>query len=383
MAFKVCIISCGMITNAAHIPAYRQFPEDYEIVAVSDINETAARETAERHGIPRYYTDAETMLREEKPEVVSVCVPNAFHKEYTMMALRHGANVLCEKPLAFHYSDAVEMFEYAKLAGKVLMACQSMRFTPDRLAAKKYIEAGGMDEIYYGELSRIRRRGIPYWGTFHMGKISGGGAFVDIGVHMLDALVWLMGNPAVKSVSGTTMQNHKYEIGSLVSSGALSGNVHTKRPFDPEEMDVEDFSCGTITFENGAKVSFKVAWAANIPEAADIMLVSKKAGINLPSGKVLFGENGECELETEECPYDTPFSGHMYLTDNLRKVLKGEATPIVTPEETINVTKIIELFYQSAKQKMEVTCSDASQAQASDNSACGCDTGKESLRFSW
>ena len=182
MAFKVCIISCGMITNAAHIPAYRQFPEDYDIVAVSDINETAARETAERYGIPHYYTDAEKMLTEEKPDVVSVCVPNAFHKEYTMMALRHGANVLCEKPLAFRHSDAVEMFELAKEKGKVLMACQSMRFTPDRLAAKKFIEAGGMDEIYYGELSRIRRRGIPYWGTFHMKKISGGGAFVDIGI---------------------------------------------------------------------------------------------------------------------------------------------------------------------------------------------------------
>ncbi|MBQ8814062.1 MAG: Gfo/Idh/MocA family oxidoreductase [Lachnospiraceae bacterium] len=355
MAFKVCIISCGMITNAAHIPAYQQFSEDYEIVAVSDINEIVAKDTAERHGIPRYYTNAEKMLTEEKPDVVSVCVPNAFHKEYTMMALRHGANVLCEKPLAFHYSDAVEMFEYAKKSGKVLMACQSMRFTPDRLAAKKYIEDGGMDKIYYGELSRIRRRGIPYWGTFHMKKISGGGAFVDIGVHMLDALVWLMGNPAVKSVSGTTMENHKYEVGSLVGSGALSGEVHTKRPFDPDEMDVEDFSCGTITFENGAKVSFKVAWAANLPEASDIVLVSKKAGIDLPSGRLLFGENGESTLEMEKCPYDTPFFGHMYLTDNLRKVLKGEAAPIVTPEESINVTKIIEMFYLSAAQGKEVS----------------------------
>ena len=53
--FRVCIISCGMITNAAHIPAYKAFPEDFEIVGVCDINEKAAKDTAERHGIKNYY----------------------------------------------------------------------------------------------------------------------------------------------------------------------------------------------------------------------------------------------------------------------------------------------------------------------------------------
>lgn len=352
--FKVCIISCGMITNSAHIPAYKAFPEDYEIVGVCDINEAVARDTAARHSIANYYTDAEKMLKELKPDVVSVCVPNCFHKEYTLMALKHGANVLCEKPLAFTKADAEEMFSCAKKNGKLLMACQSLRYTPDRLAAKKYIEDNGMDDIYYGELSRIRRRGIPTWGTFHMKRISCGGAFVDIGVHMLDALVWLMGNPAVKSVNAVTMQNHKNEIGSLEGSGALTGEVHNQRAFNPDEMDVEDFSCGMITFENGAKVSFKVAWAANMPESSDIRLVSRKAGIDLPSGRVYYGENGEDIIKTEACPYDTPFSGHIYIADNLRKVLKGEAEPDIKPEETINVAQILELFYKSAELKREV-----------------------------
>lgn len=353
MAFRVCIISCGMITNSAHIPAYRQFPEDYEIAAVCDINEQAAKETAERNQIPAYYTDADKMLAEQKPDVVSVCVPNCFHKDYTMLALKYGANVLCEKPLAFRYEDAVDMFDYAKKQGKVLMACQSMRFTPDRLAAKEYIEQEGMDDIYYGELSRIRRRGIPTWGAFHMKKISGGGAFVDIGVHMLDTLVWLMGNPKVKSVNATTMQNHKYEVGSLKGSGALKGEVHTQRAFNPKEMDVEDFSCGMITFENGAKVSFTVAWAANMPEASDIRLVGKKAGMDLPACKVYSGENEEHVLQTDSLLYESVFPGHIYLADNMRKVLKGEAQPVVKPEETINVSAILELFYRSAESGRE------------------------------
>ncbi len=351
---KVCIISCGMITNSAHIPAYRNFSDDFFISAVSDINETVARETARRHGIPSCYTDASEMIEKEKPDLVSVCVPNAFHKEYTLMALNYGANVLCEKPLAFTLADANEMFSAAKRNGRLLMACQSMRFTPDRLAAKKFIESGGMDDIYYGELSRVRRRGIPTWGTFHIKKISCGGAFVDIGVHMLDALLWLMGNPEIEYVDGSVMQNHKDELGSLESSGALTGEVHNKRIFKPDEMDVEDFSCGTLAFKSGARVSFKVAWAANMPESSDIRLVSRKAGLDLPSGKIYSGNDREEFLKTQKCPYDTPFFGHMYIADNLRKVLKGEAEPIVKPEETINVARIIEMFYKSAEKGFAV-----------------------------
>lgn len=63
-----------MIANSAHIPAYRQFSEDYEIVAVSDINEVAAKKTADKHGIKRFYTDAEEMLEKEKPDVIP-CLP--------------------------------------------------------------------------------------------------------------------------------------------------------------------------------------------------------------------------------------------------------------------------------------------------------------------
>lgn len=351
---KVCIISGGMITNSAHIPAYRKFSDDFYISAVSDINETAAKETAERHGIPGYYKDAREMLEKEKPDLVSVCVPNCFHKEYTLMALNCGANVICEKPLAVRYKDAVEMFDLAKNKGKLLMACQSMRFTPDRLAAKEYIDKNGLGKIYYGEFARVRRRGIPYWGTFHMKKISCGGAFVDIGVHMLDALLWLMGNPDIESVSGAAMQNHKWELGSLKSSGALTGEVHLAREFNPEEMNVEDFSCGKLKFKNGANVSFKVAWAANMPESSDIRLVGDKAGIDLPSGRIYFGENGEEGLEMKNLIYDAPFAGHMYIADNVRKVLKGLEEPFIKPEETINAARIIGMFYKSAELKREV-----------------------------
>ena len=343
-----------MITNSAHIPAYRHFSDNFFISAVSDINETAAKETAKRHNIPKYYTDAEQMLKNEKPDIVSVCVPNCLHKEYTLMALNYGANVLCEKPLAFTKKDAEEMFDCARKNNKLLVACQSMRFTPDRLAAKEYIKNNGLGEIYYGELSRIRRRGIPYWGSFHIKNISCGGAFVDIGVHMLDSLVWLMGNVKVKSVNAVTMQNHKDELGTLTSSGALTGKVHIQRRFNPDEMDVEDFCCGTVSFKNGAMVNFKVAWAANMPEESSIRIIGKKSGIAVPECKIYEGENNIKTLNTTPCIYESVFPGHIYIADNLRRVLNGEQDLIIKPEETINVSHIIELTYKSAQLGKEV-----------------------------
>ena len=349
MKIKVAIISCGMIANSAHIPAYKFF-EDFEICAVCDINEKAARETAEKHNIKKYYTDADEMLKVEKPDLVSVCVPNMLHKEYTLKALNAGANVICEKPLAVTYADAKEMFDLAEEKNKLLVACQSMRFTPDRLATKKLLEEN-KTEIYYGEFSRIRRRGTPTWGTFHIKEKNGGGCFIDIGVHMLDALIWLAGNPQIKEVIATCGKNHAGDVGSLKGSGALTGSVDNARHFNPDEMNVEDFCSGSLLFENNLRVNFKTSWCANLPDEASIRLSGKNFGVTLPEGKIYTGEDNEAPLDIKENLYSfSPFSGHFYVIDNVRKVLKGEEELIIKPEETLNVTKIIEMIYKSAEE---------------------------------
>lgn len=343
-----------MIAESAHLPAYRRFSDDYTVAAVFDVSGERAESFAKKNGIPNWYTDADRMLEAEKPDVVSICVPNKFHKEYTLKALVHGANVLCEKPLAVTYRDACEMFDLAKEKGKLLMACQSMRFTPDRLAAKKYIDTQDIGDVYYAEFSRIRRRGIPYWGTFHMKDISLGGAMCDIGVHMIDAVVWLMGCPDVVSANAVMGQNHKCELGDAVSSGILTGNISNRRAFDPDEMDVEDFAAGSIKLKNGAVINFKTAWAANLPECTEIRISGKNAGIVLPEGKVLVGNSPETVLEAKKLPYDSPFAGHICIIENLKNVLCGKEAPFVTSQETKTVAVILEMLYLSASEGREV-----------------------------
>ena len=129
---RVAIISAGMITNAAHIPAYQNLKDRADLVAVCDLNPVSAEGTAQRHGIPHWYTDAETMLRECKPDLVSVCTPNASHKAMAMLALEHGCHVACEKPLALTYRDTRELFDFAREKGRVLIACQTTTNTSSR-----------------------------------------------------------------------------------------------------------------------------------------------------------------------------------------------------------------------------------------------------------
>ena len=352
---RVALIGAGMIVNSAHIPAYRHRSDVFELVAVFDAYEPSARNTAENSGIPAWYTDAKKMLEEVQPDLVSVCVPNSFHKEYVTLALSAGCHVLCEKPLAFTYRDAVEMYDLANKQGKLLVACQSMRYTPDRLAAKAYIDAGQVGDIYYADFSRIRRRGIPTWGRFHMKSSSCGGALVDIGVHMLDAMLWLMGNPKIAAVTAACSRNHAFETGDLVSSGARTGSVANARVFNPNEMDVEDFAAGSIRFENGCVANFNTAWAANMPESSSISLVGRKKGVFLPSCEIYYGADGYEKLPVQPDIYGAEaFPGHFHIVDNLADVLTGKGELEIKPEETIQVSAVMEMFYRSAQEGREI-----------------------------
>lgn len=361
---KVAIISGGMIANAAHIPAYRNMQEYVDIVAVCDIYQPAAQATAQRWSIPNFYTDAAEMLEKEKPDLVSVCTSNAAHKSMSLLALEHGCNVLCEKPLAVTYADAKELFDTAARMGKTLITCQSSRFTPENLDARDLAQKGYLGDVYFSEISRVRRRGVPTWGNFHKKDINGGGAFCDIGIHLLDAVVWIMGNPRMVSVSGATSSvlTRKGEnlVTSLAEAGAPLGRFGAACSYTPDEFETEEFSAGTIRFENNAILNFKVAWAANLPNSSSISIVGDKAGLMLPEFKLLSTmDRYQVDIDphrfSEERPYaDKIFNGHWRLVENYVNYLLGRAKLIVRPEETLNVSAIVDAFYRSAELHREV-----------------------------
>jgi len=356
---KVAVIGNGMIANVAHIPAWKHLTDDVEVVAVADPRDEVAEETARRYGIPKSYKDPQKMLNEVKPDIVSVCTPNVYHREWTLAALKAGANVLCEKPITTSYVGAKEMFDTARAGGRLLYVSQTSRFTTDYMAAKEVAKSGRLGRIYYGEIAAIRRRGIPMWGFFHMKEHNAGGPLYDLGVHIIDALFWMMDNPAVASVSGATyleLGNKNENLAtSLADSGAPAGTFRP-RTYDWHEFNVEDLATGYIRMQDGATILFRTSWAVNMPENYAVYLAGTQAGLALPGPKIIENDGrymAEIALKVQP-NQNVNFPGHWRVVENFVGVLKGKEEQVVKEAEVLNVIRTIEALYRSAEEKREI-----------------------------
>ena len=358
--YKVAVVGAGMVANTGHIPAWLELAPTVAVVGVFNHTLAKAQQTADRHGIPRAYDDCGRMLDELRPDIVSVCTPNVSHRAYTEAALQAGAHVFCEKPVAASHADAVAMYAAAEAAGRHLFVTQTGRFSAAHTAAKQLAASGHLGQMYYAETSAFRRRGVPTWGRFHMKEASGGGPLYDIGVHALDALLWIMGNPKVVAASGATyakLANQREDlVTSLADSGAPAG-VFAPRAYDPREYDVEDMAAGFLRLEDDATISIRASWAANVPDGTGgTLIMGTKGGLRF-NPLTFIGSLGRYQADTQlNVPPDpaVPFSGHSKAAAHFVEVLEGRAAPLVKKEEVLNVMAALDGLYRSAAQAREV-----------------------------
>jgi len=362
--FRVAVIGTGMIANAAHMPAWKNLKDDVDVVAVADIYEDNAASTAKRYEVPQWFTDPQKMLDEVKPDIVSVCTPNCYHAPWSIAALKAGADVLCEKPVCTSKTDTKEMYATAEAVGKTLMVGQSARFGAGNLAAKEIADSGAMGEMYYAETSSMRRRGVPKWGMFHMKEHNAGGPLYDIGVHALDAMLWIMGSPKVVSASGaiyTKIANQDEGLKtSLADSGAPLG-LFTPRPYDYHEFNVEDLGVGFMRLEGGSTIVLRSSWAANVPQGmGGTFIVGTKGGLQLRP-LTYFANMGSYLVDTTpKVPSDPTidFYGHWKETQHFVNVLRGEEELIITKDQVLNVIGALDAIYKSAELGTEVKVED-------------------------
>jgi len=342
---KVGIIGAGGIAHYAHIPGWKRLSEEVELVAICDIIPERAERAAEEYDIPYAYPNAEEMLAHHKLDIVSVCTYNSAHKECTIMALEAGANVLCEKPIAMNSAEAEEMIAAAEKAGKVLMVGQHERFAPESQVAKRFIEDGLLGEVYYGEATNMRRRGIPGWGVFHIKKYSGGGPLIDIGVHGLDLVLWLMGNPNPVAASGVTYQKFgKRQDVAVTWAGE----------WNREEFDVEDMAVGLIRLENGASIVLRMSWAANVEDDfRSIRVLGTDGGLKYPP-LTLFRELSGKLVDISPKWLPKVEKAHYEEIKHFAAVVRGEEELIVQPWQSLQVQRILDALYESAEKGQEV-----------------------------
>ncbi|MBQ7838880.1 MAG: Gfo/Idh/MocA family oxidoreductase [Lachnospiraceae bacterium] len=350
---RVALIGAGGIARGAHMGSYSRM-DNVEVVAICDIKPEKARAMAEEFHVPRVFENYKDVLKLPDIDAVDICTPNYLHPIIAVEALERDLHVFCEKPDAMTAADAERMKEAACRSGKVLMVMRNNRYMQISSYLKKYIEAGKMGEIYAVRCGWQRRRGIPGKGGWFTTKAqSGGGPLIDLGVHMIDLTLWLMGNPKPVAVSGCTYCKF--------ADSDVSDSVNSKFGEKNADgtFDVEDLAMGFIRFENGACMQIEFSWAPNIEkEQRFFELRGTKSGACWNSVTDKLG------IYTEEFGRTVDFmpnidnsAGIQIHEANLRHfadvVLNG-AEPMFVPQQGVDMVKILEAVYESAETGREV-----------------------------
>lgn len=277
---KVAVIGCGTIANAAHIPSYMNNPEA-EIKYFCDIIPERAEAAVEKYGCGTAITDYHIALNDPEIEAVSVCTPNHMHPTISIDAMRAGKDVLCEKPAARTYAEALEMQKVQHETGRILNIGVVNRFNDSVNLIKKFIDDGKLGEVFHVYVSFRAHRSIPgLGGAFTTKAIAGGGALIDWGVHYLDIVMYCCGDPKPVTVTGEAfcklgrdMKNYAYKSMWAENTKNVDGTY-----------DVDDSVTALIRTE-GPVITVNGAWAQNIGQSETyIDFMGDKAGIRLQYG---------------------------------------------------------------------------------------------------
>lgn len=347
---RIGLIGIGNICKAVHIPPYIGNP-DIEIVALCDIQIEKAIEVKNKF-FPEaaVYSDYTDLIKNEKIDAVDICTPNYLHSIIAITALNAGINVFCEKPDAVNSEEAEKMKAAADKNQKHLMVMRNNRYVNTSQYLKQYIADGLMGEIYAGRCGWIRRRGIPgKGGWFTTKEQSGGGPLIDLGVHMIDLSIWLMGNPKPVAVSGSTYCKF--------ADSTTSDSIHSAFGEAKEDgiFDVEDLAMGFIKFDNGACLQIEFSWASNIESEKNFVeLRGTKSGISWTNGQTKIFTEDRGLLVNIEPGVSGIHGGHAENILHFIDVLKNGTTPDFVPIQGVNMIKILSAIYLSAKTGKEV-----------------------------
>lgn len=328
------LIGCGRIAqrHAEHIN------NSGNLVAVCDIVEQKAGDLAKKYNAEAY-DDIENMLNNKSLliDVVAICSPNGLHAEHSILALKAGYHVLCEKPMAISVSDCGNMIQEAEKANKRLFAIKQNRFNPPVAAVKEAIEGGKLGKIYSVQLSCFWNRNEDYYLNSWKGTnlMDGGTLFTQFS-HFIDLLYWI--------------------IGDVRRAYALTGNFAHQNI-----IEFEDTGVVALEFYNGA--------------LGTINYTVNSFGKNMEGSLTIFGEKGTVKIggqylneleyqniqdfKIENLPagntannygtYQGSMSNHDRIYENVVDVLSNGGSISTSAFEGLKTVEIIDKIYQSAK----------------------------------
>lgn len=268
------IIGCGNVTELKSGPAFQKVAGS-ALVAVMRRDAAKAEDYAQRHGVPRWYADAQRLVDDPDVDAVYVATPPDSHAHYAVMAMRAAKPVYVEKPMARDTAECEAMLRCSHETGMPLFVAYYRRALPRFLKVQSLLHEQGVigtprlvDVVLHYTLQAAYQdpAALP-WRV--RPELSGGGLFVDVGSHTLDLLDFLFGE--IAEVSGHAgSQSHAYPaedtvtmsmrfVSGLQGSGAWNFCSYGHRDSveivgDRGRMRFSTFGDGPIVVENDAGV---------------------------------------------------------------------------------------------------------------------------------
>ena len=322
---RLAVIGTGAISQVVHVPILAE-REDVDLVALADTDAAKADTIARRFDIAEVI-EVEAALSREDLDGVVLCTPNQTHEEMALEALEAGKHVFVERPIATSAAGAARVTAAAKAAGTCLSVGLPHRFRPEVAALRSFVAGGELGELYAVRGSWLARCVPLLRTTWRQNKaVSGGGAMIDLGVPALDLCLWIVGYPAIRSVS------------CMVHFG---------------DYEVED--AATLMFESEGGVTFSIDVSNRLFAGEDryyARVMGMEGSGSFPPLEV-YKQLGGRPLEVTprqprprggEDPYT---NAYRRLIDQFVRGVAGRSDPV--PEEQVALMRLIEAAYESAE----------------------------------
>lgn len=345
---RIGIIGAGNI-GGVHAREFSALSDQCEITAITDVYLPLAQEKATLHGIAAVVETPEALIEREDVDAVIIGVPNQHHAPLAIRAIEAGKHVLLEKPMAINSNEARRIYEASKETGAIVMMAHQMRFESVPMQIKEQVERGELGRIYTAKTGWYRRKGIPGWGTwFTRMDQSGGGPLIDIGVHMLDLALHLMGNPKPVSVYGATYA----EFGPKRKGIGTWGKPNWDGIYD-----VEDLATALIKMEDGSTLSLEVSWAVHMDtdNAPFVHLMGSEGGASYKAGSgKLLTEKFDRPIETALSKPDNDEGERTRLSRHFLACIREGKQPITSALSGYTNNLILDAIYESSRTGNEV-----------------------------
>lgn len=222
------------------------------VAAVSDLDHERAQLAG--HGVGACIADSYQDLLDSGLDGIVIATPSALHAEQAIAALQRGISVFCQKPLARTADETRRVIEAAQEADRLLGVDLSYRYTTGMRFVKEVVAAGELGEIFAADLVFHNAYG-PDKPWFYDVRLSGGGCVMDLGIHLVDLTLWVLGFPEVHDV------HSRLYAGGRQISGRES---------------VEDYAVATLDLANGTTANLACSW--NLPAGRDAVIAAKFYG---------------------------------------------------------------------------------------------------------